>query len=279
RRRLVRGGAPPLPRGRGRARASPPGRADRAPHERGRLGAGGRARARPDAGGSRRRAGRRAAGLARVLLTRRALSVLRPARGARRVLPALRRPSRTGPRCRGGGRRVGPPAGMSGGDRRGGRARGLRRYRRVPQVLNAGEHGEPHVTATMAEAVGLDVGGTKIAGLRVSRDGRILARRTVPTPASDPEATVAEMVRLASELRNRQVVAVGVGAAGMVDVSAGVLRYAPNLAWRELAIAERLRDALALPCQVDNDANAAAWGEFRFGAGRGYRHMLLVTVG
>ncbi len=135
------------------------------------------------------------------------------------------------------------------------------------------------MTATMAEAVGLDVGGTKIAGLRVSRDGRILARRTVPTPASDPEATVAEMVRLASELRNRQVVAVGVGAAGMVDVSAGVLRYAPNLAWRELAIAERLRDALALPCQVDNDANAAAWGEFRFGAGRGYRHMLLVTVG
>lgn len=143
----------------------------------------------------------------------------------------------------------------------------------------AAEHGEPDVTATMGEAVGIDVGGTKIAGLRVSREGRVLARRTVPTPASDPEATVAEMVRVASELRTPPVVAVGVGAAGMVDVGTGVLRYAPNLAWRELPIAERLREALGLPCQVDNDANAAAWGEYRFGAGRGYRHMLLVTVG
>jgi glucokinase len=131
----------------------------------------------------------------------------------------------------------------------------------------------------MGEAVGIDVGGTKIAGLRVSRDGRVLDRRTVPTPASDPEATVADMVRLARALRTPDVVAVGVGAAGMVDVSTGVLRYAPNLAWRELSIADRLRGALGLPCQVDNDANAAAWGEHRFGAGRGYEHMLLVTVG
>jgi glucokinase len=65
----------------------------------------------------------------------------------------------------------------------------------------------------------------------------------------------------------------------MIDVGEGILRFAPNLAWRELPIARRMREALGLPCQVDNDANVAAWGEHRFGAGRGYRHMLLVTVG
>jgi glucokinase len=72
---------------------------------------------------------------------------------------------------------------------------------------------------------------------------------------------------------------VGIGAAGMVDTMKGVLRFAPNLAWRELPIADRISDELGVPCQLDNDANAAAYGEFRFGAGRGYRHMLLVALG
>jgi glucokinase len=87
------------------------------------------------------------------------------------------------------------------------------------------------------------------------------------------------MIDVAKDLLTTEVLAVGVGAAGMVDANTGVLRFAPNLAWRELPIAQRIGDALGLPCQVDNDANVAAWGEWRFGAGRGYRHMLLVTVG
>ncbi len=129
------------------------------------------------------------------------------------------------------------------------------------------------------EALGLDVGGTKINGLRIARDGTVLGRATVPTPADDAEATIASMVDVARRLLGPQVVAVGVGAAGMVDAVRGVLRFAPNLAWRELPIADRMREALGLPCELDNDANVAAWGEWRFGAGRGYRHMLLVTVG
>jgi glucokinase len=129
------------------------------------------------------------------------------------------------------------------------------------------------------QALGIDVGGTKIAVFRCARDGMILARDTVPTPAEDPEATVATMIEVAKRLVAPEVVAVGVGAAGIIDVSEGILRYAPNLAWRELPIGRLMREALQLPCQVDNDANAAAWGEYRFGAGRGYRHMLLVAVG
>jgi glucokinase len=128
------------------------------------------------------------------------------------------------------------------------------------------------------EAIGLDVGGTKINAFRVTREGTIVERSSSPTPADDEAATLSTMVELARSLttpsdRDR------CGAAGLVDAKEGVLRFAPNLAWRDLPIAERMRDALGLPCQVDNDASMAAYGEYRFGAGRGYRHLLLVTVG
>ncbi len=129
------------------------------------------------------------------------------------------------------------------------------------------------------EALGLDVGGTEVKAVRMARDGTILGRSRAPTPAEDPEATVATLIELARGLRMEAVRAVGVGAAGMVDVTAGVLRFAPNLAWREVPIAARVHEALGLPAQVDNDATAAVYGEYRFGAGRGYRHLLLVTVG
>jgi glucokinase len=132
---------------------------------------------------------------------------------------------------------------------------------------------------TSGTALGLDVGGTKINAFRVRRDGTVDERRTVATPADDPEATIRAMIDVAREIRASDVVAVGVGAAGLVDSDEGMLRFAPNLAWRDLPIAARMREGLGLPCQVDNDANVAAWGEWRFGAGRGYRHMLLVTVG
>jgi glucokinase len=129
------------------------------------------------------------------------------------------------------------------------------------------------------EAIGLDVGGTKINACRVARDGEILDRNKVPTPAEDEEATLAQMIELARAMSTDDVLAIGVGAAGMVDAADGLLRFAPNLAWRDLPIAARMREALDLPCQVDNDASMAAYGEYRFGAGRGYRHMLLVAVG
>ena len=129
------------------------------------------------------------------------------------------------------------------------------------------------------QALGIDVGGTKINAFRVARNGEILDRAQVPTPADDEDATLVSMVQVAGGLMTADVLAVGVGAAGMVDARQGVLRFAPNLAWRDLPLAARMQEALGVPCQLDNDANVAAYGEYRFGAGRGYRHMLLVTVG
>jgi glucokinase len=128
------------------------------------------------------------------------------------------------------------------------------------------------------KAIGLDVGGTKIAAFRVGDGGDVEERTQQATPA-DADAIFDAMARLASELRTAEVAAVGVGAAGIVDFASGTLRYAPNLPWRELPLRDRLASATGLPCLVDNDANAAAWAEHRFGAGRGSADMLLVTVG
>ena len=130
-------------------------------------------------------------------------------------------------------------------------------------------------------AIGVDVGGTRIEGLLVDvRDASIIDRRRAETPAEDGEATARGIIDVARHLvegRN-DVRALGVGAAGMVDRS-GVMRYAPNVAWRDFPLLERIKNALKLPTLLDNDANVAAWGEFRFGAGRGSKDMLLVTVG
>ncbi len=131
-------------------------------------------------------------------------------------------------------------------------------------------------------AVGIDVGGTKAAGVLVDpeHEGAIVERALVETPADDAEATIRTVVGLARELiaSRDDVAAVGLGAAGMVDLQ-GVLRFAPNVAWRDAPLATRIARAVGLPTTVENDANAAAWGEFRFGAGRGSADMLLLTVG
>ena len=132
-------------------------------------------------------------------------------------------------------------------------------------------------------AIGLDVGATKVEGVLVDveADGQIRARRRVLTPSSDAEATVETIVAVAGDLRDEggaDVAAVGIGAAGLVDRQ-GVMRFAPNIAWRDQPVAARVGAAVGLPTILDNDANAAAWGEFRFGSGRGSTDMVLVTVG
>ena len=127
-------------------------------------------------------------------------------------------------------------------------------------------------------AIGVDVGGTKIEVIRIDADGSILARDREPTP-SDEEGSLDVAMDLADRVRSEDVVGIGIGAAGMIDVQRGVLRYGPNLAWRELGVVERFDERFDVPSLLDNDGNAAAWGEFRFGAGVGSTDMLAVTVG
>jgi glucokinase len=131
-----------------------------------------------------------------------------------------------------------------------------------------------------APTLGIDVGGTKIAAGVVAPDGTILARDQVPTDSEDSGAIVTAIVKVARQLQaSAPVDAAGVGAAGLVDVDRGVILGAPNLSYRDLPLGPMLRERLALPVVVDNDANAAAWGEAMHGAGRGIRDQIMVTVG
>ena len=132
----------------------------------------------------------------------------------------------------------------------------------------------------MTLACGIDVGGTKIAGGVVDENGTILEELRVVSPATDVPAIEEAIEKLVSELRTRHPIeAVGVGAAGYIDKSRAVVLFAPNLAWRDLDLKADLERALSLPVVVENDANAAAWGEFQFGAGHDVDDLLLVTVG
>jgi glucokinase len=130
-------------------------------------------------------------------------------------------------------------------------------------------------------AIGIDIGGTKIAGGVVSEDGRVLDRVRVPTPPDDELATLAALHAVVDELRARdpRVEAIGIGAAGLVERPGGNARWAPHNTYRRLELRRLLHERTGLPTSVDNDANAAAWAEARFGAGAVSDDLVLVTVG
>jgi glucokinase len=128
--------------------------------------------------------------------------------------------------------------------------------------------------------IGVDVGGTKIAGGLVDEAGTILAQTRRDTPSTDPSAIVREIVAVVDELgADHEVDGVGVGSAGFVDAGRSTVLFAPNLAWRNVPVRELVSGATGLHVVVENDANAAAWGEFQFGAGKDVDDMVCVTVG
>lgn len=133
-------------------------------------------------------------------------------------------------------------------------------------------------------AIGVDVGGTKIAVALVTADGTVLASRTAPTPLTGAEAMLATIIRLCRELldvASETVSAVGIGTAGQVDHQRGTIIYAnENLpGWTATPVAERVSAALSLPVYVENDVKVLALGESRFGAGQGLQHILYLAVG
>jgi glucokinase len=132
----------------------------------------------------------------------------------------------------------------------------------------------------MTRAVGVDVGGTKIAAGVVDDDGHILDISRVPSPSDDPDLLIEAGVQAVQELRRRHdVSAVGVGAAGFIAADRDHIHFSPHLEWGNGPVASQISQRLGLPVVVENDANAAAWGEARFGAGRGVADQLMVTVG
>ncbi|MFE2728237.1 ROK family protein [Kitasatospora sp. NPDC059327] len=135
------------------------------------------------------------------------------------------------------------------------------------------------MTGAPAEAVGVDVGATKIAAVRVAADGAVSARARCATPRRTAAELVAAVAGLVARVRGERVAAVGVGLPGMVDARTGALAFAPGLDFARAPLRELIADAVALPVVTDNDANVAAWAEYRLGAGRGHEHLVLVTLG
>ena len=128
--------------------------------------------------------------------------------------------------------------------------------------------------------VGVDVGATKIAAGVISAEGKVLNRARYPT-ARTPEKLIAGMVRAVSEVRDGfEVEGACVAVPGLLLAQEDTVAYSPNLhAIEGIRLKDELEPEIGLPLTIENDNNAAAWGEFRFGAGRGAEHLVYVGLG
>jgi glucokinase len=131
----------------------------------------------------------------------------------------------------------------------------------------------------MGLTIGVDIGGTKIAAGVVDEHGLILETSTVPTPptADGVIDAIADAVRDASA--EHEVEAVGIGAPGYVDDKRATVLFTPNLSWRHEALKDKVEQRIDLPVVIENDANAAAWGEYKFGVGTGHEDVVCITIG
>ncbi|HEX8079649.1 MAG TPA: ROK family glucokinase [Jatrophihabitans sp.] len=132
----------------------------------------------------------------------------------------------------------------------------------------------------MPLAIGVDIGGTKVAAGVVDDQGRVIDSTRRPTPGSDVARTEAVIAEVVNELSARHPVsAVGIGAAGWIANDRATVLFSPHLAWRDEPLRDALAQAIGVPVVVENDANAAAWAEYRYGAARGARVAVMVTMG
>ena len=133
--------------------------------------------------------------------------------------------------------------------------------------------------------VGIDIGGMTIKGIVLDKDGRALCEDVAVTGSERGGDAMCDVI---AELVNSMInkcgvdkndILIGVGCPGVIDSEHGVLVFSGNLALRDYPLAARIEERIGVPVKVTNDANAAALGEARFGAGRNYKNSILVTLG
>jgi len=139
--------------------------------------------------------------------------------------------------------------------------------------------------------VGVDVGGTNVVvGLVPTEGGRPCSLRKCATASlGEPDAVVRHLARIVDEViddglgasggSRADVLGIGIGSPGPLDLEAGVVLDAFNLGWKDFPLRDGLAEAVGLPAILDNDANCATWGEFWQGAGKGARSLVGVTLG
>lgn len=128
-------------------------------------------------------------------------------------------------------------------------------------------------------AIGVDLGGTKILAGVVTREGTVVRRHERATPQDSQENVIAELEAAVAELLDDSVGAIGVGAPSPIDRERGVVVRCPNVPLENAPLRDHMRDRFGLPVGLDNDANAAAIGEWRAGAGRGVDDLVMLTLG
>ena len=133
----------------------------------------------------------------------------------------------------------------------------------------------------MTLTIGIDVGGTKVLGGVVDESGKVLTTARKDTPRQGGSALTQTIADVAKELlQQHSVASVGVSAAGFVSSDRKTMLATPNIAdWNGVDLDQQLTQLIGLPVVIENDANAAAWGEAKFGAGKNQNHMMMLTVG
>ncbi len=135
----------------------------------------------------------------------------------------------------------------------------------------------------MSYYIGIDIGGTFIKGVAMTAEGTILSENKCPTGCEDGAAAMLKnIIALVNALKSGscgEPAGVGVGCPGLVESASGTIKFAGNLNLKDYPLGEELSRALSLPVKVTNDANAAALGEAKYGAGKNYKNSILVTLG
>jgi glucokinase len=127
--------------------------------------------------------------------------------------------------------------------------------------------------------IGVDVGGTKILAGVVDEDGRVDARREHPTPLESQDSLLAGLDAAVEELLEDGIEALGFGVPSTIDQRAGRAVSSVNIPLADVDLRTRMAERFGLPVAIENDANAAAVAEWKVGAGRGTRHMVMLTLG
>jgi glucokinase len=133
-------------------------------------------------------------------------------------------------------------------------------------------------------AVGIDLGGSKLRGGLLSESGQLVARVETKTEAwKGTTSVLANLKRIVGELldstERSRVTGIGIAAAGQIHPQTHAVVYAPNLNWTNVPLRDEIESHFGMATYVENDVRAAAWGEYRFGVGRGVRSLIAVFVG
>lgn len=134
--------------------------------------------------------------------------------------------------------------------------------------------------------IGIDLGGTNIAAAIVTEDGKIIDKASVPTlPKRGYEAVANDMADLCLSLIEKNSISlddinsIGIGSPGTVDSAKGEVIYANNLYFKNAAVASVIKKKIDKPVYLENDASAAAYGEYVSGAGAVYKDLVAITLG